>query len=143
MFLLESGAIGFVGGVIGAVISLLVSFVLNNLTAILSLLGQGGVDIGGQTGDPIHAFAAGTVEYVGENDSYGLYLQLDHGGGIKSFYAHCRSVCVKKGQTVALGEKIGEVGSSDSATGPHLHLELKYNGLHLDPAYYIDCLSDQ
>ena len=104
---------------------------------------HGGVDIGGQTGDPIHAFAAGTVEYVGENDSYGLYLQLDHGGGIKSFYAHCRSVCVKKGQTVALGEKIGEVGSSGSATGPHLHLELKYNGLHLDPAYYIDCLSDQ
>lgn len=104
---------------------------------------HGGVDIGGQKGDPIRAFAAGTVEYVGENDSYGLYLQLDHGGGIKSFYAHCRSVCVKKGQAVALGEKIGEVGSSGSATGPHLHLELKYNGLHLDPAYYIDCLSDQ
>lgn len=104
---------------------------------------HGGVDIGGQTGDPIRAFAAGTVEYVGENDSYGLYIQLDHGNGIKSFYAHCRSLCVKKGQSVALGEKIGEVGSSGAATGPHLHLELKCAGLHLDPLYYIDSLSNQ
>ena len=104
---------------------------------------HGGVDISGQTGDPIRAFAAGTVEYVGENDSYGLYIQLDHGNGIKSFYAHCKSLCVKKGQTVALGEQIGEVGSSGTATGPHLHLELKCAGLHLDPLYYIDSLSAQ
>lgn len=104
---------------------------------------HGGLDIGGQSGDPILAFAAGTVEYVGEDDSYGLYLQLDHGNGIKSFYAHCRSIGVKKGQTVKLGEQIGEVGSSGSATGPHLHLELKCNGIHLDPIYYVDSLSDQ
>ena len=80
---------------------------------------------------------------MGENDSYGLYIQLDHGNGIKSFYAHCKSLCVKKGQTVALGEQIGEVGSSGTATGPHLHLELKCAGLHLDPLYYIDSLSAQ
>ena len=60
MFLLESGAIGFVGGVIGAVISLLVSFVLNNLTAILSLLGQGGVDIGGMMGGNMYYYGAGS-----------------------------------------------------------------------------------
>ena len=101
---------------------------------------HGGLDIGGQTGDPIAAFAAGRVEYVGENSSYGLYLQLDHGNGIKSFYAHCSSVCVKKGQQVAAGEKIGAVGSSGSATGPHLHLELKYQGTHVDPSYYIETL---
>ena len=58
MFLLESGAIGFVGGVIGAVISLLVSFVLNNLTAILSMLGQGGVDIGGMMGGNMYYYGA-------------------------------------------------------------------------------------
>lgn len=104
---------------------------------------HGGLDIGGQTGDPIRAFAAGTVEYIGQDDSYGLYFQLDHGNGVKSFYAHCKSVCVQKGQTVAAGEKVGEVGSSGSATGPHLHLELKYNGTHLDPAYYVDYLTDQ
>lgn len=104
---------------------------------------HGGVDISGNKGDPIAAFAAGTVEYVGEDDSYGLYLQLDHSNGVKSFYAHCSAVCVKKGQTVALGEKIAEVGSSGSATGPHLHLELKYNKMHLNPIYYIQYLSDQ
>ena len=102
---------------------------------------HGGVDISGDAGDPIYAFASGTVEYVGEDDSYGLYLQLDHGNGVKSFYAHCDEVCVKKGQEVALGEQIGEVGSSGRTTGPHLHLELKYNKMHLNPIYYIDYLS--
>lgn len=101
---------------------------------------HGGVDIGGEMGDPIAAFAAGTVEYIGEGDSYGLYLQLDHGNGVKSFYAHCSKIVVSKGQTVALGEKIAEVGSTGDSTGPHLHLEMKYNKMHLNPAYYVDFL---
>ena len=104
---------------------------------------HGGIDISGKTGDAIQAFAAGTVEYVGEDDSYGLYLQLDHGNGIKSFYAHCSAVCVKKGQNVAMGETIANVGSSGTATGPHLHLELKFNKMHLNPIYYITYLSRQ
>lgn len=103
---------------------------------------HGGVDIGGQKGDPITAFAAGTVEYIGEDDSYGLYLQIDHGSGVKSFYAHCSRILVSKGQTVALGEKIAEVGSSGVSTGPHLHLELKYFKMHLNPAYYVDFLEE-
>jgi len=104
---------------------------------------HGGVDIGGQTGDPISAFAAGTVEYIGENNSYGLYLQLDHGNGVKSFYAHCSKIIVKKGQEVAVGEKIAEVGSSGAATGPHLHLELKFENTHLNPAYYVQFTSTE
>lgn len=100
-----------------------------------------GVDIGGQEGDTIGAFADGTVDYIGENDTHGLYLQLDHGNGIKSFYAHCSKLCVSKGQLVAAGEKVAEVGSTGVATGPHLHLELKWNGLHLDPSYYVEFLS--
>lgn len=102
---------------------------------------HGGVDIGGQSGDPIAAFSAGSVEYVGENKSYGLYLQLDHGNGIKSFYAHCKKICVKKGQLVQAGEKIAEVGSTGAATGPHLHLELKCNEWHVNPAYYLEFLN--
>lgn len=98
---------------------------------------HGGVDIGAYTGDPIGAFAQGVVEYTGENDDYGLYLQLDHGNGIKSFYAHCSKICVQKGQTVEKGEKIAEVGSTGDSTGPHLHLELKLDGIHLNPAYYV------
>lgn len=101
---------------------------------------HGGVDIGGQYGDPIGAFAAGTVEYTGEDDSYGLYLQVDHGNGVKSFYAHCSKIVVVKGQTVAKGEKVAEIGSTGDSTGPHLHLEMKFNKMHLNPAYYVDFL---
>lgn len=101
---------------------------------------HGGVDIGGQTGDAIAAFADGTVEYTGKNDSYGLYLQIDHGNGVKSFYAHCSKIVVTKGQTVAMGDKVAEIGSTGTSTGPHLHLELKYNKMHLNPAYYVKFL---
>ena len=100
-----------------------------------------GADISGNSGDPIAAFAQGKVEYVGEDDSYGLYLQLDHGNGIKSFYAHCQSVCVQKGQEITAGETIATVGSTGRATGPHLHLELKCGNLRVDPAYYVDFLA--
>lgn len=103
---------------------------------------HGGVDIGGQTGDTIAAFAAGTVEYTGKNDSYGLYLQIDHGNGVKSFYAHCSKIVATKGQTVEMGEKIAEIGSTGTSTGPHLHLELKYNKTHLNPAYYVEFLEN-
>ena len=99
------------------------------------------MDIGGQEGDPIGAFAAGTVEYIGENDDHGLYLQIDHGNGVKSFYAHCSKLCVSQGQTVAMGETVALVGSTGVSTGPHLHLELKWNGLHLNPAYYVEFLT--
>lgn len=98
---------------------------------------HGGTDISGNKGDPIGAFADGVVEYIGKNDSYGLYLQIDHGNGVKSFYAHCSKLCVSKGQTVSMGEKVAEVGDTGCATASHLHLELKYNQTHLNPAYYV------
>lgn len=101
---------------------------------------HGGIDIGGQKGDAIVAFADGTVEYTGKNDAYGLYLQIDHGNGVKSFYAHCAKIVAAKGQRVAIGEKIAEIGSTGTSTGPHLHLELKYNKMHLNPAYYVEVL---
>ena len=96
-----------------------------------------GADLAAAWGTDITAFAAGTVEFTGESDSYGLYLQLDHGNGIKSFYAHCSSICVRQGQSVALGEKIAEVGDTGNATGPHLHLQIKLNDTWLNPLYYI------
>ena len=96
-----------------------------------------GADLAAAWGTDITAFAAGTVDFTGESDSYGLYLQLDHGNGIKSFYAHCSSICVRQGQSVALGEKIAEVGDTGNATGPHLHLQIKLNDTWLNPLYYI------
>lgn len=97
-----------------------------------------GVDIAGDVGDTIAAFSAGTVEYVGEDDSYGLYFQLDHGNGVKSFYAHCDSVCITKGETVEMGETVGKVGATGTVTGPHLHFEVKFHKLRLNPAYYLE-----
>ena len=64
-----------------------------------------GVDIGAYQGTPFWHSAAGTVEYVGENDDHGLYFQIDHGNGIKSFYAHCSRICVTTGQTVSAGRR--------------------------------------
>ena len=97
-----------------------------------------GVDIGGVgEGADIVAFASGTVEYVGESDAYGLYFQLDHGNGVKSFYAHCSQILVHKGEAVEMGQLVAKVGSTGNATGPHLHLELKCGGMHVNPLYYI------
>lgn len=101
-----------------------------------------GVDISGKHGDPIVAFSSGTVDYIGEDDSYGLYTQINHGNGVKSFYAHCQSLQVKQGQTVSVGERIGTVGSSGNTTGPHLHLEIKWAGKYLNPLYYIEVLEN-
>lgn len=101
---------------------------------------HGGVDIGGEEGDPIAAFASGTVEYIGEDDTFGQYLQLDHGNGVKSFYAHCSKLEVSKGDQVAMGDTVARVGSTGLTTGPHLHLELKFNKTHLNPAYYVEFL---
>lgn len=101
---------------------------------------HGGVDISGKMGAAIGAFADGTVEYIGRDKSYGIYMQIDHGQGVKSFYAHCSRLCVTKGQKVKIGEKVAEVGSTGCSTGPHLHLELKCGKKRLNPSYYIDFL---
>ena len=104
---------------------------------------HGGVDIGAEEGTPIAAFADGMVEYVGEDNSYGLYLQIDHGNGVKSFYAHCRELCIRKGQQVMAGDTIALVGSTGTTTGPHLHLEVKCEGVRVDPAHYMSFQSIQ
>lgn len=97
-----------------------------------------GVDLAADYGTPIGAFAAGTVDYIGESDAYGQYLQIRHTGGVTSFYAHCSQLCVQQGQTVKKGEKIAEVGDTGETTGAHLHFELKCNGELVNPVYYIE-----
>lgn len=100
-----------------------------------------GVDLAVETGTTVRAFAAGRVDYIGESNVYGQYLQLDHGGGVTSFYAHCSKLCVQQGQRVALGEKVAESGATGEVTGPHLHFEMKKDGVRLNPAYYISLLT--
>lgn len=97
-----------------------------------------GVDLKADTGTPVLAFASGTVDYIGESDIYGQYLQLRHSNGVTSFYAHCSKLCVQQGQKVAAGEKVAESGATGEVTGPHLHFEMKKDGVRLNPAYYIE-----
>ena len=100
-----------------------------------------GIDIAADIGAPIAAFADGTVEFIGESTAYGLYVQLDHGNGVKSFYCHCSELLYGKGKRIEVGQTIALVGDTGDATGSHLHLELKKEGVLLNPAYYIDLVS--
>ena len=97
-----------------------------------------GVDLAVNNGTDVLAFASGTVDYIGDSPVYGLYLQLSHAGGLKSFYAHCSQLLVQQGQVVAAGERVAQSGDTGNATGPHLHFELKLNGVLLNPLYYIE-----
>ena len=97
-----------------------------------------GVDLAVNSGTDVLAFADGTVDYIGDSPIYGLYLQLSHPGGLKSFYAHCSELLVQQGQTVAAGERVALSGATGNSTGPHLHFELKLNGVLLNPLYYIE-----
>lgn len=97
-----------------------------------------GVDIAAESGTPIAAFADGIVEFIGESDAYGLYIQLDHGNGVKTFYCHCSELLYGKGTPIVAGQTIAMVGDTGDVTGPHLHLELKKDGVLLNPSHYIE-----
>ncbi len=96
-----------------------------------------GLDIAAKSGSAIGAFADGKVIEAGRNSTYGNYLLIEHSGGIRSFYGHNSRLNVRKGQSVKLGQKIAEVGSTGMSTGPHLHFEIRKNNKRLDPSLYI------
>ena len=99
-----------------------------------------GTDIACAEGTPILAAADGTVTVANGLDSwggsYGYYIQIDHGGGLETLYAHCSSICVTTGQQVQSGEVIGYVGHTGRATGNHLHLEVSVDGNRADVLRY-------
>lgn len=99
-----------------------------------------GVDIGAAAGTPIRAAAAGRVAFAGVAGGYGNVVIVDHGDGRQTRYAHCRSLAVTEGQAISAGEVVGEVGSTGRSTGPHLHFELRENGLAIDPSGWIPAL---
>lgn len=96
-----------------------------------------GVDLAAETGTDICAFADGEVYAVGESSTLGKYIMLRHENGYVTLYAHCSKVTVSEG-TVAMGDKIAEVGETGQATGPHLHFELHDGDLYLNPIYYVE-----
>lgn len=97
-----------------------------------------GVDLAAETGTPVAAFASGTVDFIGESEVYGLYIQLDHGNGVTTFYCHCSELYARKGESVSAGQTIAAVGETGNATGAHLHLEIKKDGIFLNPVYYLN-----
>lgn len=96
------------------------------------------LDIGAEDGVEIGAFAAGTVEYIGESDEFGKYLKVSHANNVSSFYAHCSKLLVHKGDQVACGQTVALVGHTGNVTGSHLHLTIEKDNIRLDPAYYVD-----
>ena len=96
-----------------------------------------GIDLGAPVATPIKAAAAGTVVYAGGVRGYGLTIELDHGGGIQTLYAHARELLVSLGDPVIAGQVIARVGQTGNATGPHLHFELRRDGEAVDPLPYL------
>lgn len=99
---------------------------------------HGGIDIGVRTGDPIYAADNGVVAYAGWNDwGYGYLVVLDHGNGFHTYYAHLSAIWVVCGQSVYQGAAIGAGGSTGRSSGPHLHFEIRYDGVPQNPASYL------
>ncbi|MEL6785364.1 MAG: M23 family metallopeptidase [Pseudomonadota bacterium] len=98
---------------------------------------HGGIDFRARTGTPVLATAAGVVTRAYRAGGYGKLVEIDHGGGITTRYAHLHRMKVKKGDRIARGQKIGTVGSTGRSTGPHLHYEVRRKGRVLDPITYV------
>lgn len=96
-----------------------------------------GLDIAAPKGTPIHAASGGLVVRAGWVRGYGKMVELDHGNGLRTRYAHASSLNVKAGDIVRQGERVALVGSTGRATGPHLHYEVRMAGYPLDPAPFM------
>lgn len=91
-----------------------------------------GIDIANDTGTPEIAADGGKVVWAGWGD-YGIYVELDHGNGFQTIYAHMSKVLVSVGQTVVKGQLLGLMGATGRATGPHLHFEIRFHGVPQNP----------
>lgn len=105
---------------------------------------HGGTDIAAPTGTAIAAPGAGTVTHaeMGYNgsDRWGNTVEINHGNGWSTLYAHLDAITVAPGQAIAAGQQIGTVGMTGVATGPHVHVELHHDGERVDPSDYLSGL---
>jgi len=92
-----------------------------------------GVDYGAPAGTPVRVVADGVVDFAGWKNGYGNVVEVKHGGEKSTFYAHLSRIDVRRGQRTEQGQRIGAVGSTGWATGPHLHFEFRIAGKHQDP----------
>lgn len=96
-----------------------------------------GIDINNRIGTPVYASANGVVVFTGVQSGYGNLITINHGYGITTNYAHLNNILVREGDTVKRGDKIGTIGVTGRTTGPHLHYEVRINGVPMDPKTYI------
>lgn len=95
-----------------------------------------GLDIAASSGTQIKVMAEGTVSCASYQGSYGKLIKINHGNGVETWYGHTSKMYVKVGQKVNAGDVIASVGSTGNSTGPHLHLEIRLNGNHVNPQKY-------
>jgi len=97
-----------------------------------------GLDFRGRIGAPIHAAADGTVSFVGQKSGYGNVVEISHGNGLMTRYAHMSAFRSRVGQKVEAGNVIGAIGSSGRSTGPHLHFEVRINDRAVNPRPFLE-----
>jgi murein DD-endopeptidase MepM/ murein hydrolase activator NlpD len=98
---------------------------------------HGGIDVAAVEGTTVRAPADGEVVFSGPRKGYGNTVILEHVGGLQTVYAHLREIDVRPGDRLARGEKLGEVGQTGRATGPHLHFEVRKGGSQEDPEEFL------
>lgn len=96
-----------------------------------------GLDIASSSGSPIKAAGSGTVSFAGWKGSYGNLLVITHSNGVQTYYGHCSKLYVSSGQSVSQGQTVAAVGSTGNSTGPHLHFEIRVNGVAYNPQNYV------
>ena len=96
-----------------------------------------GVDLAGWTGANVYSTAPGKVVFAGRKGRYGKLVEIDHGLGLRTRYAHLRKIMVKRGQMLVHRQKIGVLGSTGRSTGPHVHYEVRFEGKPLNPRKFI------
>lgn len=101
-----------------------------------------GLDFAGPNGAPIYAAAKGRVSFVGRKGAYGNVVEISHGNGLITRYAHMSRFAAKVGQNITAGAVIGAIGSTGRSTGPHLHFEVRNNGRPMNPRLFLERAPD-
>ncbi|MBM7510048.1 hypothetical protein JOE61_003862 [Nocardioides salarius] len=101
-----------------------------------------GADFAAPAGKTVHAVAAGRVTQAGPAGAYGTRIVVSHAPGFETWYCHLSEILAGVGSQLGAGAWIGKVGSTGNTTGPHLHLEVRVNGVHRDPAPYLSGAQD-
>lgn len=141
-----TGSVNTAGTTSGGKVDLGISLIKPVSGILSSRFGEGsrlrrsshtGLDIATASGTPIAAAASGTVTFSGYKGSYGNLIVITHDNGVQTYYGHCSKLYVSAGTTVTQGKTIAAVGSTGNSTGPHLHLEIRVNGIAYNPQNYL------